>query len=54
MKINRYLHDYSISRETLAKVAAKNYRNGAINPKAFRRKLFPKKISFRRESSITR
>jgi acetyl-CoA acetyltransferase len=39
MKINRYLHDYNISRETLAKVAAKNYRNGAINPKAFRRKI---------------
>lgn len=38
MKINRYLHDYNISRDTLAKVAAKNYRNGAISPKAFRRK----------------
>jgi acetyl-CoA acetyltransferase len=38
MKINRYMHDYAISHETLAKVAAKNYRNGARNPKAFRRK----------------
>jgi acetyl-CoA acetyltransferase len=37
MKINRYMHDYGISHETLAKVAAKNYRNGARNPKAFRR-----------------
>ena len=38
MKINRYMHDHGISAETLAKVAAKNYRNGALNPKAFRRK----------------
>ena len=38
MKINRYMHDHGISRETLAKVAAKNFRNGALNPNAFRRK----------------
>jgi acetyl-CoA acetyltransferase len=38
MKINRYMHDYGISHETLAKVAAKNYRNGVLNPNAFRRK----------------
>jgi acetyl-CoA acetyltransferase len=38
MKINKYMHDYGVSAETLAKVAAKNYRNGALNPKAFRRK----------------
>ena len=38
MKINRYMHDHGISVETLAKVAAKNYRNGALNPKAFRQK----------------
>ncbi|MEE3849602.1 thiolase family protein [Gordonia sp. LSe1-13] len=38
MKANRYLNDHDISRETLAKVAAKNYRNGALNPNAFRRK----------------
>lgn len=37
MKINRYMHDHGISTETLAKVAAKNYRNGSLNPKAFRR-----------------
>jgi acetyl-CoA C-acetyltransferase len=37
MKINRYCHDHGISVETLAKVAAKNYRNGALNPNAFRR-----------------
>jgi acetyl-CoA acetyltransferase len=38
MKINRYMHDYGISHETLARVAAKGYRNGALNPQAFRRK----------------
>jgi acetyl-CoA acetyltransferase len=38
MKINRYMHDHGISTETLAKVAAKNYRNGSLNPKAFRQK----------------
>jgi acetyl-CoA acetyltransferase len=41
MKINRYMHDHGISTGTLAKVAAKNYRNGALNPKAFRRKPIP-------------
>jgi acetyl-CoA acetyltransferase len=30
-----------ISHETLAKVAAKNYRNGGLNPNAFRRKPIP-------------
>ena len=38
MKINRYMHDHGITHETLARVAAKNYRNGALNPNAFRRK----------------
>ncbi len=38
MKANRYLHDHGISAQTLAKVAAKNFRNGALNPNAFRRK----------------
>jgi acetyl-CoA C-acetyltransferase len=38
MKINRYMHDHGVSVETLARVAAKNYRNGALNPNAFRRK----------------
>ena len=41
MKINRYMHDHGISHETLAKVAAKNYRNGGLNPNAFRRKPIP-------------
>ena len=38
MKINKYIDDHGISQATLAKVAAKNYRNGALNPNAFRRK----------------
>ena len=38
MKINKYMHDHGISAATLARVAAKNYRNGALNPNAFRRK----------------
>jgi len=38
MKANRYLHEHGIPQETLAKVAAKNFRNGALNPNAFRRK----------------
>jgi acetyl-CoA C-acetyltransferase len=40
MKISRYMHDYGISREALARVAAKNFRNGALNPNAWRRKPF--------------
>jgi acetyl-CoA acetyltransferase len=40
MKIQRYLHDFGISKETLARVAAKNFRNGALNPNAWRRKPF--------------
>ncbi len=38
MKINRYMYDHGISHETLARVAAKNFRNGVLNPNAFRRK----------------
>jgi acetyl-CoA C-acetyltransferase len=38
MKANRYLSDHGISQRTLAKVAAKNMRNGVLNPNAFRRK----------------
>lgn len=38
MKVNRYMHDHSITPDTLAAVAAKNYQNGALNPNAFRRK----------------
>ncbi len=37
MKIQRYMHDFGISPSTLAKVAAKAFRNGADNPNAWRR-----------------
>jgi acetyl-CoA acetyltransferase len=37
MKINRYMHDHGISAQSLARVAAKNYRNGVLNPNAYRR-----------------
>ena len=40
MKINRYMHEHDITQNTLAKVAAKAYRNGALNPNAWRRKPF--------------
>jgi acetyl-CoA C-acetyltransferase len=33
----RYLHDWGIPPSVLAKVAAKSYRNGALNPNAWRR-----------------
>jgi acetyl-CoA acetyltransferase len=38
MKATRYMHDHGISESTLAKVAAKNFRNGAKNPNAWRQK----------------
>jgi acetyl-CoA acetyltransferase len=41
IKANRYLSDHGISQRTLARVAAKNIRNGALNPNAFRRKPIP-------------
>jgi acetyl-CoA acetyltransferase len=37
MKIQRYMHEFGISREVLAKVAAKAFRNGSKNPNAWRR-----------------
>lgn len=37
MKIQRYMHEFGITSGTLAKVAAKAYRNGARNPSAWRR-----------------
>ncbi len=43
MKANRYLHDHGISHQTPARVAAKNFRNGALNPNALRRKLISEK-----------
>ncbi|MBV8960588.1 MAG: thiolase family protein [Actinobacteria bacterium] len=38
MKINRYMHDFGITRSSLAKVAAKALRNGSLNPNAWRQK----------------
>lgn len=38
IKANRYMEQHGISQRTLAKIAAKNLRNGALNPNAFRRK----------------
>jgi len=37
-KIQRYMHDYGITNDTLVKVAEKAFRNGALNPNAWRRK----------------
>ena len=37
MKIQRYLHDHQIDPKVLATIAAKAYRNGALNPNAWRR-----------------
>jgi acetyl-CoA C-acetyltransferase len=37
MKTARYMHEYGISRRSLAAVAAKNLRNGAKNPAAWRK-----------------
>ena len=37
MKIQRYLHLHNVSTATLAAVASKAFRNGALNPNAWRR-----------------
>jgi acetyl-CoA acetyltransferase len=37
LKATRYCHDHGITPRTLARVAAKNLRNGAANPTAWRR-----------------
>jgi acetyl-CoA acetyltransferase len=38
MKTQRYMHDYGISHDTLHRTAVKAYKNGSINPTAWRRK----------------
>ena len=38
MKIQRYMSEHGISSATLAEVAAKAFRNGALNDNAWRRK----------------
>jgi acetyl-CoA C-acetyltransferase len=37
-KIMRYMHDHGVTEQTLARVAAKNFANGALAPHAWRRK----------------
>lgn len=36
MKIQRYMHDYGISNDALVRVAEKAFRNGSLNPMAWR------------------
>lgn len=38
LKIQRYLHEHRLSTELLETVASKAFRNGALNPNAWRRK----------------
>lgn len=38
LKTRRYLHEHGISEASLVRVAQRAYRNGAINPRAWRRK----------------
>ena len=40
MKINRYMDQYGITQNSLAKVASKAFRNGSLNPNAWRRQPF--------------
>lgn len=40
MKIQRYMHEYGITEDTLTRVAVKNYKNGAMNPNAWRKNAF--------------
>lgn len=41
MKIQRYMNSYDISSDTLERVACKAFRNGALNPNAWRRDALP-------------
>ena len=41
MKTQRYLHDHGISEDTLHRTAVKAFKNGSLNPKAWRRKALP-------------
>ena len=40
MKIMRYMHDYGITEDTLTRVCVKNFKNGAMNPNAWRKNAF--------------
>ncbi len=49
-KINRYMQRYGISVETLARVAEKAYRNGSLNPNAWRQE--PMKMETIRDADL--
>ena len=38
LKIQKYMHDYGITEDSLVRVAEKNFFNGSLNPNAWRRK----------------
>ena len=38
MKIQKYMYDYGITEDSLIRVAVKNFRNGSLNPNAWRKK----------------
>ncbi len=38
MKTRRYMHDHGITEDCLNRVAVKNFKNGSLNPTAWRRK----------------
>ena len=40
MKINRYMEEHGITQQALAKVSVKAFKNGSMNPMAWRRKEF--------------
>ena len=40
MKINRYMEEHGITQKALAKVSVKAFKNGSMNPMAWRRKEF--------------
>lgn len=40
MKIQRYMHEFAITEDTLTRVAVKNFKNGAMNKNAWRREAF--------------
>ena len=39
LKLQRYMHDYNISHDTLVKVAEKAFKNGSLNPNAWRKSI---------------
>jgi acetyl-CoA C-acetyltransferase len=41
MKLQRYMHDHGVTTDSLVRVASKAYRNGALNPHAWRRTPVP-------------